>query len=319
MLKKIVFTVLIVLSTPSHALINIFTDVNWDCMFPMTMAGLNIGSGDDVLGANDSGNSSMVCSCAGNGSAKFGVPIGFWEPFAIVDTSYEAWHIIPFNLKLDLAGPYMLDGARSNGSTGKTVKANVHYITFPVFKMLDMFLDLPCLQNSEEFDLASVSEVLPFFQNDLLSLTVFPETLLLSNPATLLACIADATASAVGMPIDSLFYCLGSGNLYPISGVAVGDNVVAANSENAARGVYLMGRHGLLREYAPNGCFSSFKTIWTKSRYRFHLWHPMRQAACATFGFPELAWTSGLPADQLDNDMSFMMWRKVDCCTMGGN
>lgn len=319
MLKKIVFTVLIVLSTPSHALINIFTDVNWDCMFPMTMAGLNIGSGDDVLGANDSGNSSMVCSCAGNGSAKVGVPIGFWEPFAIVDTSYEAWHIIPFNLKLDLAGPYMLDGARANGSSGKTVKANVHYITFPVFKMLDMFLDLPCLQNSEEFDLASVSEVLPFFQNDLLSLTVFPETLLLSNPATLLACIADATASAVGMPIDSLFYCLGAGNLYPISGIAVGDNVVAANSENAARGVYLMGRHGLLREYAPNGCFSNYKTIWTKSRYRFHLWHPMRQARCAPFGFPELAWTSGLPADQLDNDMSFMMWRKVDCCTMGGN
>lgn len=288
-------------------------------MFPMSMAGLKISSGDDVLGANDSGNSSMTCSCAGEGSAKVGVPMSFWEPFAIVDTTYESWHIVPFDLKLDLAAPYMLDGARASGSSGKAVKSNIHYITFPVFKLLDMFGDLPCLKNSEELDLASVSEVLPFFQNDLLSLNVFPETLLLSNPATTLACIADAVAVTTATPIDSLFYCLGAGQLYPISATAIGDNVVGANADNAARGIYIMGRHGLLKEYAPNGCYSNYKTIWTKSRYRFHLWSPMRQGKCAPFGYPELVWTSGLPADQLDNDMSFMMWRKVDCCTMGGN
>lgn len=318
MFKKLVFFILIIFSLPTHALINPISDVNWDCMFPMTMMGLNISSGSDNIGAQ-SGNSSVICTCAGEGSVKTGVPISFWEPFAIVDTTYESWKIIPFDLDLGLAGPYMLDGARASGRRGKAVKSNIHYMSFPVFKILDMFYDLPCLQNNQEFDLAMVSELLPFFQNDLLSLTSFPETLLLSNPATLLACLADATASAIGMPIDSLFYCLGSGNLYPIAGTAIGDNVVAANSENAARGVYFMGRTGLLLEYSPNGCFSNYKTIWTKSRYRFHLWHPMRQAICAPFGFPELVWTAGLPADQLDNDMSYIIWRKVDCCTMGGN
>lgn len=318
MLRSLIFVVLISISSSSSAVMNFISDVNWGCMFPMMIMGLQAPGTDPGQGGYaGQGNTAPVCSCAGQGSAVVGIPIAFWEPFAIVDTTYEAWNLIPFDLNLGLAAPYLLDGARSTGTSGKQVKSNIHYYTFPLFKMLDMFIDLPCLKNNMEFDLGMVTELLPFFQNDLLSLAAFPETVLLSNPASAFACIADAISSATGFPIDTLFWCLGAGTLYPISGTATGDNVVAANSENVARGIYFMGRTGLLREYHPSGCFSNFISIWNKSRYKFHLWYPMMQSVCIPFGFPELAWTTGLPADLISNDMSYVIWRKVDCCTMG--
>ena len=318
-MKQVILALSLLVAFKSHAVINLVTDVNWSCMFPMTVAGVSVVNGADASGSGQQGNTSPVCSCISDGALKVGTPISFWEPFAMVDTTYEAWNMIPLGINLGMATAYMLDGARGGGDRSKAVKSNIHYFAFPVFKMLDMFYDLPCLENSDEFDVMMVSEVLPFFQNDLLSLSAFPETLLVANPVASLACMADATSTAVGFPIDALFWCLGAGNLYPISGSATGDNIVSANSENAARGVYFMGRTGLLREYHWSGCFSSFIPIWTKSRYKFHLWYPMMQSICTPFGYPELVWTAGLPADVIKNDMSYMVWRKVDCCTMGVN
>lgn len=312
-----VIILLTILSNNCFSIINPVTDVNWNCMFPMTVAGVAVVDGNNAGSNGQQGNTSPICSCLNDGVVKVGTPLSFWEPFAMVDTTYEAWNMLPLGVNLGMSAPYMLDGARGGGDRGKAVKSNIHYFAFPVFKIMDMFHDLPCLKNDDEFDILMVSEVLPFFQNDLLSLSAFPETLLVSNPVAALACMADAASTAAGFPIDSLFWCLGAGNLYPISGSATGDNIVSANSENAARGIYFMGRTGLLREYHWSGCYSNFVPIWTKSRYKFHLWYPMLQSLCVPFGYPELVWTAGLPADSINNDMSYLVWRKVDCCTMG--
>lgn len=320
MVKRVLLALLILHASCAHAFINPVSDVNWDCMFPMTLFGYQVGNGDDYQDSDGGqGNSNLICECFGDASVKVGVPIGFWEPFAIIDTVYEAWELVPFDFNLGLAAPYMTDGSRSANSAGNKVKANVHYYKFPVFKMLEMFQDIPCIQTQDEFDVGMLTEALPFFQNDLLALMAFPETILLANPVTMLACMADAAATAVSGPIDSLFWCLGAGQLYPIGMSTSGANVIGASSTHAARGVYLTGRTGLLKEYHPSGCYSRHVSIWTKSRYKHHLWHPMRQGKCAAFGYPEPVWTAGIPGHLIDNDFSFIVWRKVDCCSMGGD
>ena len=116
MFKNLFFVIVMLTTTESYAVINVISDVNWDCMFPMTVMGLQSGSSDSSNNSNGGqGNSSVICSCAAEGQAKIGIPIGFWEPFAMVDTTSKAWELLPFGINLGLADPYMLEGAREAG------------------------------------------------------------------------------------------------------------------------------------------------------------------------------------------------------------
>src|SRR3546814_7957804 len=60
-----------------------------------------------------------------------------------------------------------LQGSQSSISDGtNTTKlfAQMHYYIAPVWKMLDMFTDLPCIED-DGFDVAMITEVLPTWQS----------------------------------------------------------------------------------------------------------------------------------------------------------
>ena len=59
------------------------------------------------------------------------------------------------------------------------------------------------------------------WNDDTLSLFVNPEAALFGNPIAQFACIADAIAAEVHLPLDILFWCAGShGSIYPFTGSA---------------------------------------------------------------------------------------------------
>ena len=66
--------------------VNPFTDVCWDCLFPITIGNINVVSGDYP----DTDNPSLpveVCKINVPPYMRIGLNIGFWEPFALADVT----------------------------------------------------------------------------------------------------------------------------------------------------------------------------------------------------------------------------------------
>jgi len=315
-MKKILACMLFMFSLNANAIcptgttLDFITKVQWGCMFPITIGGLTLfGNSDD----NDSGQGSPVCQCFSEGSAKFGLKIGFWEPARIIDTVKDSYCMMPLGMELPINQPFVQDGSHTNNKN-KSTMAQTHYYIYPVLAILDMYYDLPCLNYGEgegDVDIALVSEVLPFWQNDMLSMIVNPEAVLFANPAAQLACVADAVAATAGKPLDPLYWCLGSwGSMFPLSGTASSGDMIEAHALLAMRTVQLMARSGALKEYSDSGCSQQFTPIITKSKYKMHMVTPSR-SNCFKPGSSVLKWGNAL---SFTDNHSWMLFRKVNCC-----
>lgn len=303
---------------PTEEMIDPINDTTWDCMYPMGMVGMTVGGGKEGKGTDMSSgsgtNKTAICECMSEGVAKVGVPFSFWEPTTMIEVVTDAWCMPAMGTDMGGAG-YDLTGSKSNDTTKITRQA--HYITFPALKLLDMYYDIPCIKNSDEFDYALLTEVLAYWQSDTLATLYFSESVLFANPASQLACTADAAAilAGLGVTTDTLYWCLGStGSTYPLAGSIRGNDDFQASAALASRTIFLLGRMGALQEYHPKGCFAERKWIWNKSRYKYHLAMPFRVDYCTPIGSDAFLQTPG--AGFPDNKV-FMIFRKVDCCTWG--
>lgn len=296
--------------------VNPITDTNWACTFPMQIAGtLSFGSDDNNQAQDAQNNTPPICVCdAGNGAYNVGLTVSYWEPSRLIDTVTDPYCMMPLGAKIaDADGK--LGGTNGRSATGATKAfSQMHYYIYPVWAMLDMFTDLPCIDRSE-FDVAMMTEVLPTWNNDILALLVNPEAVLFANPAAALACMADSAAALKGYPIDLLFWCMGSwGNAYPLAGGITNSDFVAANAGIAARGTYLMGRSGLLRTSSDDGCTMRFSPIWRKSHYKYQLMKPVRQNECLPIGRTGLLWSGHKNPIATSDNFAWMKFRKVTCC-----
>ena len=295
---------------PTGEQFNFITQVNWSCMYPITIAGLTLfGDGDST----DDGQGSGLCECFGEGSAYFGIRWGFWEPARVIDTVKDSYCMMPLGLELNIEAPYVLDGSHDT-TIAKSTMAQTHYYIYPVLAALDMYYDLPCLKYDDgtEFDIALISEILPFWQNDMLSMIVNPEAVLFANPAAQLACLADAASvTSLGKPIDALYWCVGSwGSLFPLSGTAGSGDMQEAHVLLAMRTIQLMARAGALKEFEDSGCSQRYQPVITKSKYKLQMVAPSR-STCIKPGVTSLQWGNSL---SFSDNHSWMMFRKVTCC-----
>lgn len=315
--RSIVFSILFLISqsawsvcNPTNA-VDALTKVSWDCMFPMTIAGLVTLGGEEEQAP--SGQRSPICSCMQYGSGSVGIPISFWEPKSFIDVVQDAWCFPGLGIQMEgLEDPFMNDGSRSSNTL--YTFAQSHYVLFPVLALLDMYYDLPCLHydDGSEADIALISELLPTWNNDLLSGVVYPETVLFANPAAQLACMADAVTANFNQPVNALFWCLGSwGTVYPLTGTISGSDQMEAHAALAARTIFQMLKLGLMKEYQEDGCGQRYVTMWTKDRYKLQLMIPTSDYKCFAFGRSSFTWAAGL--NTVENH-SYFMFRKVDCC-----
>ena len=56
-------------------IVNPITDICWTCIFPITIAGVKVASGEDTPNSR-----SLTCIC--KDPPRVGIPISFWEPGA---------------------------------------------------------------------------------------------------------------------------------------------------------------------------------------------------------------------------------------------
>ncbi len=79
LLPLIIFFI-IHINLAAETFINPLTDVCWECLFPITVSGVNVFPGEQDL----SKHSTRVCTCPGV-PPKAGIPLTYWEPLRMVD------------------------------------------------------------------------------------------------------------------------------------------------------------------------------------------------------------------------------------------
>jgi conjugal transfer pilus assembly protein TraU len=293
-------------------IINPVEDVSWRCMFPITLAGVTIGAeNDDTL--NEHQSAICTCNSSAGGLPTVGLKYALWEPARIIDTVSDPYCLMPLGTKVGASSNSKLRGSQQRTAQSTRAFQQMHYYIFPVFQILDMFYDIPCL-GGKEFDVAMMTEIVPTWNNDLLALLLNPEAILFGNPLTQLACAADSISALTGLPRKELFWCLGSwGNAYPLAGSITASDYLEANAGIAARGIYFMARSGLLWESTADGCSKRIAPIWRKDKYKLQMMRPTRDSNCIPIGRDALLWGAGKHHPYRDNFM-WMMFKKLDCC-----
>lgn len=295
--------------------INPITDIRWDAMFPVEIAGIEVKGPSNLPDPDKIG--SVICMCRRGNNIVLGVTVSYWNPTRIVETT-KVPYCFPTMGGLQISNPEQGTKHGTNDNDTPYTKQNAHWYVFPVWHVLDLFIDNPCVP-VEGFDLAYMTEIDPTWNNDLIGFILNPEALLFANPVAQLACIADSVSATTNKPIDSLFWCQGSWNsTYPLTGSISEGNYIKANAGLASRMIYKMNREALHWDTAIDYCGAQITPIWHKSHYKIHMMKPVRSEPML-IGRPSPLWESGknptYGTDQNSPDnFSWVIFQRVKCC-----
>jgi len=263
----------------SGTFINPITDVAWQEIFPIKIAGITIAPTPDNYDTPDVASSPIcVCPAPPPEYYRIGISVSFWEPARMIETVATPYYFPSLGFGLDLASTkgflsgtnYSLDSALPDQSTF----AQAHYLLFPVWSILGLLIDFSCVENSG-FDVAYITEIDPLWQDDELSFIIHPEAALFANQDAQMACMADSAAVNDYRPLELLFWCVGSGgSAYPMTGHVDDDNIIQANSTIAARMIYKLARELLICDPGLNLCNCVQTPIWYKPNYKLQAVRP---------------------------------------------
>ncbi|MEN8236795.1 MAG: conjugal transfer pilus assembly protein TraU [Pseudomonadota bacterium] len=320
------FTLLILLAAPLKAgnchgrMLNPITDICWKCIFPIRIAGVKVMSG----GPDPKSPRSPICVCKRPGIPVPvpGIPVSFWEPARLVDVTRT-----PFCL-VNMGGTQLANtGIKGRGQVAphpntrhKRSFYHVHWYVYPILYWLEVLLDFACLENNA-IDLAYLTEVDPFWNDDEKSAIINPEALLFGSHIAQMACIADCAAASAKLPLDILFWCGGcQGSVYPFTGtIADHSGGVQASLLATTRMIAKLHREGLLwGYYGKLGLCGKYPMpIIRKSQYRTQMTYPIPQTnRCQALGATEVLWQGGREFPYKGEDFGYLVWRKRDCCLL---
>ncbi len=295
--------------------VNPLTDVCWECVFPITVSGVNVTPNHKDLTKYDT----RFCYCKG-APLKAGIPLTFWEPLHMIEVTRHAYKLIA------MGGTSVgSENMKNRGSIGiigdgpsQTSFYHVHWYTYPLFSILGLFGDFQCIENGS-LDMVYMSEFDPLWNDEQLSMIINSEASIFANPLAQIACIADCMASSVNKPLDSLFWCAGcEGSLYPFTGtVAHHVGAVQASSLLVQRLLAKHHRTGVAKGYnSGDFCEPKYMPIIKKSLYKTQMAYPTAQTAgeCHALGKSDALWGSGKSFPVGGEDFVYIIWTKTQCC-----
>lgn len=295
--------------------INIISDIRWDAMFPVEIAGIEIKGPSDLKNPDKLGQ--VVCVCKKQNSIVVGITVSYWAPTRFIEQT-KIPYCFPILGGLQLSNPNPGSKMGGNETDTPSTKQNAHWYLMPIWHMLDLFLDVPCLP-VEGFDLAYITEIDPTWNNDSIGFVLNPEALLVANPVAQMACMADSVAATADFPLDQLFWCSGSwNNPYPITGQVAESNYIKANASLASRMVYKMNRELIHWDTAIDVCGAQLSPFWIKTHYKMHMVKPVRSEPMF-IGRPSILWETGknppygTRSNSPDN-FGYMLFQRVKCC-----
>jgi conjugal transfer pilus assembly protein TraU len=303
--------------------VNLVSDICWNCMFPLKIGGVTVfGTTQPDTVDIDAAGGNTICTCTGSAGVNIpGLTVSFWEPVRIIDAVMDPWCFPAFGMEINgITGSGQLRGTVGRSSPKRASGgyfAQVHDLHFPVWSILDLFIDVPCITEGD-FDISYMSELDATWQDDFLALLLNPEALVFGNPATQFACMADAVQTATGLPRDELFWCMGQwGSAYPLTGHVGTANQVLGPAAAASRLIYRLIRTGIMCDHAIDPCRCMRLPIWRKSHYRLQILRPRANTGTTIrIGEPSPLWESmqSVSGEKGSENFSFLLFRKVNCC-----
>ncbi len=295
-------------------LINPITDICWNCVFPIHVAGVNTTPGNHDQGRYKE----KLCFCAGF-PPKAGIPVAFWEPTHMIDVTRIPYKLLGFGGTSIGKPDIKKRGAISNvGESGRSSFYNVHYYAWPFLHWMGLLGDFPCLENSS-LEVSYMSEFDPFWDDEEWSSVINPEAILFANPLAQIACAADCIAASAKGPLDELFWCAGcSGSLYPFTG-HVAHHVGATQASFLLVERMLAKLHSLGLGWGfqeGNYCEKSPFPRLKKSIYKTQLAFPVAatRAPCPPLGQSPIHWGAGKTFPYKGEDFVYVIWTKKQCC-----
>lgn len=297
----------------------LITDICWDCMFPIYVAGIKMGSGDTPAGAvTDS-----LCICDDNlGVPHPGFMYSLWEPAKLLElVRYSGCAPTLGGVQLPMSDERLL-GGEGNGELGQdNAFYHYHIYAFPLLFMLEMAMEGSCNADGYlDLDLAYISELDPTWNNDELAFFTQPEAAAVANPIAMAACMTDAVSAAIGKPLDSLFWCAGSwGHLYPFSGHEGAYGGMPENTSMlATRAIAAQHRRGLMRRTMGSDayCYAPIEPMLPKSMYKMTMFFPLAEANDDhVIGENTFQWGEHRTIPGVGEDGVYVLWRWNDCCS----
>lgn len=296
----------------------LITDVCWDCLFPIRIAGIPLGGGSAPNGAAGG----VFCSCKDAlGVPKPGFSLGMWEPARIVELVHTPGCSPTLGAsKLNIGSRRML-GHVGNAEDDASDHAMYHYhwYAFPLLILLDLFWDDRCNPDGYvDLDLLYLSELDPTWNNSELAFFGSPEVAFVANPIAQSACAIDAVSSTAGNPIDNLWWCAGSwGWMYPHTSAAPAQGRPEETSLWATRSLAALHRRGLARRTMGYDarCDAPIDLFLPKDMYKFAMFFPYPETKRGhRIGESDLRWGSWRNIPGVGEDHLYIIWRWNDCC-----
>ena len=303
---------------------NLVTDICYDCMFPITIAGgaLSLGvNGDDY---DDGAGSAPECVCANDLSV--GTPSSFWQPHYMADSTNKPG-CMPMLAGVDINPPYNASeygaDSRTNLHIGGTSQGSFQHVNEyinPVMSALGVISQSPCLDN-RSFDVPYVSWADPTWNDDALALILTPYAYPFANLTSVAAEIPDAIAATFSFPLPQLFWVAGAwGPVYPLTG-----NVSAAHSPEQVSHLLITRLFAKLHAAGSQqstagaaalqscGSVGVPELIMDKRQYKTNRTFPFPDNRCTPIGRPLMLQESGAVRPQ-DKDYGYFIFQKTDCC-----
>ena len=305
-----------VLAICQSTLFNPINDVCWQCIFPFRLGNITIASSGIDSPSDNVGNPLCIC-----GAGKvIGLKASFFEPARVEETVKDPYCFNLIGAELTNPADGFLMGTSREGDTVKDMTfQQVHHFLFNVWALLELFMDVPCLEQTG-IDVAYITEIDPTWNDNLLAFILNPEALLFGNPIAQMSCMMDSVASTIGVPLSPLFWCVGSwGPAYPLAGHVNNGYYVQDNALLAGRMIYKMSREGLMWDTAVNECAPTPMPIWIKEHYRMQMMKPVADYTCHPIGRSGLIWAAEKnppygTGTNASGNFDWLTFRKKLCC-----
>jgi len=298
----------------------IMSDICWDCMFPITVAGVPFGGGSKPPGAANPG---FICSCPDkNGVPWFGFPYSSWQAARLIEVVRRPYcsPTLGGTVLQITQSRHMGGTSESSGDPNeiRTTFYNYHYFAFPLDVILNMFSG--CASDGYmDFDLMYLSEVDPTWNEDELAFFTNPEVTLVANPVAQAACIGDAIVANAGFPSEMMWWCVGSwGSMYPFSGI-ISTDISPPQSAGLIAARAIAAQHRRLLAWKVMGdaemCKATIYPSLPKTQYKFSQLYPLAEANNSHWiGQSSYMWGEWRNIPGVGEDFVELVWRWNDCC-----
>ncbi len=304
----------------------LITDICWDCLFPMKIAGMTLGGDSD--GAPTESVSNPLCYCNDDlGVPRPGLVTSYWEPARLIEFQRMPGCSSVFNgmrFPVDKLNMGYHSSSEKEGNQARFL--HYHYYAFPLLSILDLFSNASCgLDGYMDLDMMYMSELDPTWNDDTISFFTSPEAAFVTDPLMTASCAIDAAGvSTLGQPISKMFWCAGTwGSIYPLSGNTYGlASNVRDTSLYTVRVLAALHRRGITHRTMGEDamCAAKIEPTLPKKMYKFTLLHPLPETKRSHWiGESEYKWGLGKTVPAVGEDLIYTIWRWNDCCMIKGS